>query len=145
MKRPLVDSLAATARRRPNRTDVPLVGAGSHPETAGMGETAEQGDEVFHVIDRLAAVFPSLAREHIARVVDEEYERLHGARVQTFIPVLVEHAATDRLRAEAPAVMPAAEEVGGTAAIIEPGLDPMEVQRRRQQPGGPLLGNSGGG
>jgi hypothetical protein len=109
-----------------------------------MGEAAEQGDEVVHAIDRLAALFPGLGRNHIAQVVNEEHERLHGARVLTFIGVLVEHAATERLRAEVPPLMPSAEEEKEASAVIEPGLDPMEVQRRRQQPGGPLLGNSGG-
>jgi hypothetical protein len=109
-----------------------------------MGEVAEQDDEIGRVIDRLAALFPSVGRNDIAQVVDEEHERLHGARVLTFVPVLVEHAATERLRAEASPVLPPVAEAGDAFAVIEPGLDPMEVERLRQQPGGPLLGNAGG-
>lgn len=49
------------------------------------------------VVDRLAAKFPALAREHIEDVVQQEHSHLDTGRVRAFIPVLVEHAARDRL------------------------------------------------
>ncbi|KIC63131.1 three-helix bundle dimerization domain-containing protein [Pseudarthrobacter phenanthrenivorans] len=49
------------------------------------------------VVDRLAAKFPALPREHIEDVVQEEHSLLDAGRVRAFVPVLVEHAARDRL------------------------------------------------
>ena len=113
-------------------------------DNAGMGQTDEDGDETATVIDRLAARFPTLDREHVTQVVHEEHERLNGARVRDFIPVLVEHEATERLRLEAPPQMSPIGDAGG-AALAEPeGMDPLEFERRSHPPGGPLLGNSGG-
>jgi hypothetical protein len=113
-------------------------------EPAMIG-TDEHGDEVAKVIDRLATRFPTLERDHIADIVEEEHDRLNGARVRDFIPVLVEHAATDRLREEATPLLPSAEDAAdGVGNFATNSSDPMEVERRRQQPGGPLLGNAGG-
>ena len=98
------------------------------------------------MIDRLAARFPTLERGHITEVVHEEHDRLNDARVRDFIPVLVEHAATERLRLEAQPQMSPTGSAEGIPALDEPSsLDPMEVERRSQPPGGPLLGNYGGG
>lgn len=49
------------------------------------------------VVDRLAVKFPALPREHIEDVVQQEHSLLDTGRVRAFIPVLVEHAARDRL------------------------------------------------
>ena len=49
------------------------------------------------VVDRLAARFPGVSREHIEDVVQQEHRLLDTGRVRVFVPVLVEHAARDRL------------------------------------------------
>lgn len=49
------------------------------------------------VVDRLAAKFPALPRERIEDVVLQEHSLLDSGRVRAFVPVLVEHAARDRL------------------------------------------------
>lgn len=49
------------------------------------------------VVDRLAAKFPALSREYIEDVVQQEHSLLDTGRVRAFVPVLVEHAARDRL------------------------------------------------
>ena len=110
-----------------------------------MSETADDGESTATVIDRLAARFPTLEREHITQVVNEEHDRLNGARVRDFIPVLVEHEATERLRLEAQPLLSSTEAGDGAAVVDGPSaLDPMEVQRRAEPPGGPHLGNYGG-
>ena len=111
-----------------------------------MTETDGIGDEFDLVVDRLAARFPTLDRDHVARVVQEEHDRLGEARVRDFVPVLVEHAATERLRLEAhPEFTPIEGDAGNFVPDDPSNLDPFEVQRRAQPPAGPLLGNSGGG
>lgn len=49
------------------------------------------------VVDRLAAKFPGVSRDHIENVVQQEHKLLDTGRVRAFVPVLVEHAARDRL------------------------------------------------
>ena len=79
----------------------------------------------------------------------EEQHRLDGGSVQDFVPVLAEHAARERLRAEAdPADVPT-EEADGPAAEGPPldqpiDLDPMEIERNSRR-GGFLFGDIGGG
>lgn len=110
-----------------------------------MTET-DRNDEADLVVDRLAARFPTLERDHVERVVQEEHDRLDEARVRDFIPVLVEHAATERLRLEAhPVFTPIDADGGAFIPDDQPTLDPLEIQRRAQPNAGPFLGNSGGG
>ena len=132
------------AARQALRTN-PLSSRPRCTEDAGMSETEETGDVTVNVVDRLAARFPTLARDHIAEVVDEEHERLNGARVRDFIPLLVEHEATERLRLEADPQQTVGEPLQEKGPDGEPGVDPMEQQRRTQPPSGPLLGNYGRG
>ncbi|MGC5169037.1 three-helix bundle dimerization domain-containing protein [Micromonospora sp. DT81.3] len=110
-----------------------------------MSETEETGDVTVNVVDRLAARFPTLARDHVAEVVDEEHERLNGARVRDFIPLLVEHEATERLRLEADPQLTVDEPLQEMPANAKSGVDPMEHQRRAEPPSGPLLGDYGRG
>jgi hypothetical protein len=49
------------------------------------------------VVDRLHVKFPQLSRDGIGDVVQEEHRSLDAGRVRDFIPILVEHAARDRL------------------------------------------------
>jgi hypothetical protein len=110
-----------------------------------MTEADASDDDVDLVIDRLAARFPTLERDHVERVVQEEHDRLGEARVRDFIPVLVEHAATERLRLEAhPLFTPIAEDTGDFEPDTPPDLDPLEIERRDRSTSGPFLGTSGG-
>ena len=110
-----------------------------------MGEPEE--DPVMEkVIDRLSEQFPSLARDHVQQVVDEEFARLEEGRIRDFVPVLVEHAARERLRIEGePVSIPADESAVAPPATDEPvDLDPMEIERRSRHSGF-LFGDLGGG
>jgi hypothetical protein len=108
----------------------------------------EENQAVGQVEGRLAGRFPSVPPERIRQVVDEEFRKLETGAVQDFVPVLVEHAAMERLRQEAdPVPMPLDDR--GPADFVRddpPELDPMEIQRReREHRGGFLFGDLGGG
>jgi len=111
-----------------------------------MNESDDDGDTTADVIERLAARFPTLPRDHIVEVVHQEHDRMDGARVRDFIPLLVEHEATERLRLEAEPQFTVPVGVEGAGVLVDaPSLDPIELQRRSQPPSGPLLGNFGRG
>ena len=111
-----------------------------------MKEPQNDGDATADVIERLIARFPTLALEHVVEVVQEEQNRMDGARVRDFIPLLVEHEATERLRLEAAPQLSVAEGAEDAGVPVDsPTMDPFELQRRSQPPSGPLLGNYGGG
>ena len=118
----------------------------SRMEKAAMSELDED-QAIAQVVDRLAAQFPSLARERVQLVVDEERERLAPGRVRDFVPVLVEHEAKERLRGEAQQVhVPAG--TGDVSRVPDDPveLDPMEVERNsRRSESGFLFGDLGGG
>ena len=99
------------------------------------------------VIARLAARFPTVTHAHIGQVVYEEQHRLDDNPVRDFVPVLVEHAASDRLRAEAEPVNVEPDAPAESAGIgddpIE--LDPMEIERLKSRKAGFLFGDLGGG
>ena len=73
-----------------------LDGVLPNPDTFPMG-VSEELRALGEVVDRLAVKFPALSREHIEEVVQQEHSLLDTGRVRAFIPVLVEHAARDRL------------------------------------------------
>lgn len=50
-----------------------------------------------HVVDRLADKYPAVPREHIEEIVQQEHRLLDTGRVRDYVPILVEHAAKDRL------------------------------------------------
>lgn len=60
----------------------------------------EEGRALDEVVDRLAERFPDVTRDHVAFVVAEAHHELEGHRIRDFVPVLVEHAARERLRTE---------------------------------------------
>lgn len=108
----------------------------------------DEAQAIDQVIDRLAERFPSLERDHIANVVDEEHRTLDGGRVRDFVPVLVERAAKKRLKKEAKASSIEAEQPETLGPVSDGDLapDPMEVERAsRVGHHGPLLGGSLGG
>ena len=118
-------------------------------QNAHMSQKPDEDRAIDEVISRLSEKFPSLSHEHIEAVVDEELHRLDGGRVRDFVPVLVERAAKQRLKAEAKAVdvsPDAAAASGVTAAPVDEPLelDPLEVERRSRE-SGLLLGDLGGG
>jgi uncharacterized protein (DUF433 family) len=51
-----------------------------------------------HVVDRLAEKYPDLPREHIEGIVEQEHRSLDAGRLRDYVPILVEHAASTRLR-----------------------------------------------
>jgi hypothetical protein len=87
-------------------------------------------------IGRLSERFPSVDRDTVAKIVQEEYGSLSGARVRDYVPVLAENAATDRLRKVAKMVQPVVpENLGEFEAIdAEVRLDPYEIQARSARP-----------
>ncbi|MCD2440807.1 hypothetical protein LQ757_00805 [Agromyces sp. SYSU K20354] len=106
-----------------------------------------------HAIDdlvaRLSQKFPTMAHDRIATVVREEQHRLDEGRVRGFVPVLVEHAARDRLRGEAEPADSPTDDVAAPGAVPARGrqpvdLDPMEIERNSRR-GGFLFGDIGGG
>ena len=114
-----------------------------------MSTKPDEDRAIDEVVSRLSEKFGALSPEHIKDVVDEELHQFDGGRVRDFVPVLVERAAKQRLKAEAKAVdasPDAATAAGGSAAPVDEPveLDPMEVDRRSRQ-SGLLLGDLGGG
>ena len=99
------------------------------------------------VIARLAERFPTITRAHIGQVVYEEQHRLDQSPVRDFVPVLVEHAASDRLRDEAdPVNVEPDASAEPTGVVDEPiDLDPMEIERLKSRQAGFLFGDLGGG
>lgn len=75
----------------------------------------EEARAVDEVVDRLAARFPDVSRDHVAVIVGEEHVELEGNPIRDFVPVLVEHEARDRLRGEGATPAPI------VAAADEPG------------------------
>jgi hypothetical protein len=63
---------------------------------------------VEQVIERLTGKFPETSPIEIAAVVREEHGKLADSPIRTFIPVLVEHEARDRLREQGHPTRPAA-------------------------------------
>ena len=82
---------------------------------------------VDRIPDRLAAHFPEIARERIVEVVEAEYRRFDGRPIRDFVPVLTEHQARDRLRAEGTTEVfasPADLAPAGSGAEVGTGHDP---------------------
>ena len=102
---------------------------------------------VENVIARLTERFPSLSRERVQQVVDEELARVEGGRIREYVPALVEHAADERLREEADPVS-VTSDPGGPPVVADDAseMDPMEIERKaREQRAGFLFGDLGGG
>jgi hypothetical protein len=52
------------------------------------------------VAERLCARFANLPSEIVVSIVKDIYSEFAGSRIRDYIPVLVEHAARDRLMAD---------------------------------------------
>ncbi len=61
----------------------------------------EEDRAVAKVIDRLAEKFPEAPRVRIEETVHEQQAALADNPVRDYVPVLIEHAAKDRLRSPA--------------------------------------------
>lgn len=110
----------------------------------------DETQAIDQVIDRLAQRFPSLEREHIADVVEDEHGQLDEGRVRDFVPVLVEKAAKRRLKKETKESLARVEQPEALAPLPDgdPDPDPMEVEQARREGQGShlfsgLLGSSG--
>jgi hypothetical protein len=65
-------------------------------ETLSMG-VCEELRALAVVVDRLAERFPEVPRDVVEEVVQQQHRALDAGRVRDFVPVLVEHAARERL------------------------------------------------
>ena len=112
-----------------------------------MGDPVE-ARAIANVVESLVGRYPTVSRERIEAIVEEEAARTADAKVREYVPSLIEHAADERLREEARPVSPEASDPGGPVIIPNDGvqLDPMEVERRkREEHPGLLFGDPGGG
>ncbi len=55
---------------------------------------------VRRVVERLAASYPETPRGHIEAIVADEYDVLERGRIRSYIPILVERSAWNRLHRE---------------------------------------------
>jgi hypothetical protein len=99
-------------------------------------DTQSEQRALDEAVGRLSERFPSVDRDTVAKIVQEEYASLSGAKVRDYIPVLAENAATDRLRKVAKMVQPVVPENLGEFEPVdaETRLDPYEIQARSQRP-----------
>lgn len=80
----------------------PLRRASSDPTVVTVTETLATGRSERQAIDdlvgRLRRRFPDVPPEGIADFVAQAHGQFADARIRDFVPVLVEHAAVDRLK-----------------------------------------------
>lgn len=57
----------------------------------------EEARALGDVVDRLAGKYPGIQRDYIEDIVQQEHRSLDAGRVRDYVPLLVEHAAKDRL------------------------------------------------
>ena len=55
---------------------------------------------VLRVVDRLAASYPETPRHYIEDIVADELDALGHARIRSYLPILVERSAWNRLHRE---------------------------------------------
>ena len=127
-----------------------MVAAGALALKNVLVSELDETQAIDQVIDRLSQRFPSLEREHIADVVQDEHGQLDEGRVRDFVPVLVEKAAKRRLKKEAKESRTVVEQPDVPAPLPDgdPDPDPMEVERASREDHGShlfggLLGRSG--
>lgn len=71
-----------------------------HIQTGGMDKNTEEAN-LHRVVERVAERYPTVDRDRVESVVDDEVHQLDDANVRDYIPVLVEHQVVERLRDEA--------------------------------------------
>ena len=106
----------------------------------------DETQAIDQVINRLAERFPTLERDHIAQVVEQEHRQFGEGGVRDFVPVLVEKAAKKLLKKEAKGAMVEQREAPALLPDGDPAPDPLEVERAgREGHRGPMLGDVLGG
>lgn len=55
---------------------------------------------VRRLVERLATSYPETPRDHIEGIVADEYHALDGGRIRSYVPILVERSAWNRLHRE---------------------------------------------
>ncbi|TQJ30310.1 three-helix bundle dimerization domain-containing protein [Microbacterium sp. SLBN-146] len=118
-------------------------------------EQAHERADLDSVVSRVSDRFPTVDRERVESVVDDEAAQLEDARVRDYIPVLVEHEAVDRLRQEADPVSLVKRQTDdtddepqdGDGRDHDPALRPERegAQTDTAASAGPLLGGLRGG
>jgi hypothetical protein len=89
---------------------------------------SEEAKAVAAVADRLAGRFPEVPRDHVVELVNDAHLALEGNPIRDFVPVLVEHAARERLRAEGATPTPLPDEADAPAGpLIRVGEVPEET------------------
>lgn len=61
--------------------------------------SVSESQQLAALVDRLVERFPTATADEIRSLVEEERSLLERSRVRDYIPVLIEHAVRDRLRA----------------------------------------------
>ena len=94
---------ATSAHQTVTRSDGPRREAIAAP--TGLPSPSLHGDELLGdsrqlMMHRLQQRFPEVADQAIDEVVQTEAEQFRDARVTTFVPLLVEHNASDALRSK---------------------------------------------
>jgi hypothetical protein len=90
---------------------------------------SDEERDVEAVVHRLADRFPDVAREHVAEVVTGAHRQLEGNRIRDFVPVLVEHDARGRLRAEGARPTPRSDSADAAAGPTAPAAAPRSLGR----------------
>jgi translation initiation factor 2 alpha subunit (eIF-2alpha) len=60
----------------------------------------QEREAIDAVTSRLKKKFPDLPKSSIEQIVEDQYKQMSSARLRDYIPVLVEHAAKQTLRAK---------------------------------------------
>jgi hypothetical protein len=129
-----ISSSQGRVREAPRRPVNAVAAGASTLKNEPMSELDET-QAIDQVINRLAERFPSLERDHIAEVVNEELHELDGGRVRDFVPVLVEKASKKRLKKEVKATTAVVEQGDELAPLLagNPAPDPLEVERASRE------------
>jgi hypothetical protein len=61
-------------------------------------EHTEERQSLDHLVNRLQERFPAVPEQKIRATVEAAHTQFDQARIRSFIPVLVEHDATDALK-----------------------------------------------
>jgi hypothetical protein len=102
--RPDVEPNGSTEVHRPD------IGVGADTADDGIMSAHGENERLDAVAVRLAARFPTLAPEHVHRIVGDERQRLERSTVREVVPNDVEDAAMEQLRKDADPVRIRAED-----------------------------------
>ncbi|MBN9214441.1 MULTISPECIES: three-helix bundle dimerization domain-containing protein [unclassified Microbacterium] len=68
-----------------------------------MGTELNEDDMIEEIVDRLTEKYAALGGDRVREVVNHHRVALDSAKVRDFLPVLIERASKDQLKAEAKA------------------------------------------